>query len=289
VIRGQIPIGVFYDGGWFAHVSDYYAHHHPWHARISLQGLHDVLRWHVHDVLGAPLEDCVVCEGHYVRGRSATPSRSFEGILEQAGIERHDAELGEHGEKGADVLLALVAWDRAISAPLRAVALITGDADLVPLASRLRARGVHMAIPVVDAEFTDEGEHRVLRTAPRLAEAASSAPPLSDLLAAGLTPSWPLSYPFVIPASMPQPAAVAASERRRGTITRWEAGGTSGFITEAVTGASWFVSRDDLPGGAQALTPGTSVTFTGSPRPKPGKRYPRAYAIGTPAAPEEMP
>lgn len=182
---GQVPIGVFYDGGWFAHVSDYYAHHHPWQARISLQGLHDVLRWHVHTVIGASLEDCVVSESHYVRGRSATPSRSFERILEQAGIERHDAELGDHGEKGADVLLALVAWDRAISAPLRVVVLITGDADLFPLASRLRTRGVHVAVPVIDVEFTGEGERRMLRTAPRLAEAASSAPPMSDLLAAG--------------------------------------------------------------------------------------------------------
>jgi PadR family transcriptional regulator len=32
VTRGEVPIGVFYDGGWFAHVSDYYADHHPWHA-----------------------------------------------------------------------------------------------------------------------------------------------------------------------------------------------------------------------------------------------------------------
>ncbi len=91
---GPVPIGVFYDGGWFAHVSDYYAHHHPWHARISLQGLHDILRWHLHAVTGAPLADCVVAEAHYVRGRSATPSRSFERILQQAGVERHDAELG---------------------------------------------------------------------------------------------------------------------------------------------------------------------------------------------------
>ena len=36
---------------------------------------------------------------------------------------------------------------------------------------------------------------------------------------------------------------------------------TSGFITEGGTGASWFASRDDLPGGVSALPPGTRVTF----------------------------
>jgi hypothetical protein len=45
----------------------------------------------------------------------------------------------------------------------------------------------------------------------------------------------------------------------------------------------------DLPDGIQSLTPGTSVTFTGSPQPKPGKRYPLAYAIRTAPTAEEMP
>jgi hypothetical protein len=41
-------IGVFYDGGWFARVSAYFAEQHRWHARIALGGLHDAIRWHVH-------------------------------------------------------------------------------------------------------------------------------------------------------------------------------------------------------------------------------------------------
>ena len=276
----QVPIGVFYDGGWFAHLSDYYANHHPWHARIAFQGLHDVLRWHIHVVTGTPLADCTLAEAHYVRGRSATPSRSFEHILHEAGVVQHDAEFSDGSEKGADVLLALEAWDRAVSLPLRAVALITGDADLVPLAARLRGRNVHVVVPAIDTQLTTEqGEHRVLRTAPRLIEAASTAPSLDDLLAAGLAPGWPLRYPFATPVRKPQGEAAQASGRRQGTVTRWGPGDTSGFITEAGTGASWFASRDDLPSGTTALPPGTSVTFTGSPRPKPGKRYPQAHTI----------
>jgi uncharacterized LabA/DUF88 family protein len=280
VTERQVHLGVFYDGGWFAHVSDYFAHYHPWRARIALQGLHDALRWHIHSVTSVPLADCVLTEAHYVRGRSVTPSRSFDRVLEQAGVIRHDADLREGTEKGADVMLALGAWTRATSAPLQAVALISGDADLAPVASRLVAHGVHVVVPALDVRFTgDHGEPQVLRTAPRLIEAASTAPAVDDLLTTGLAPGWPLRYPFTEPVHVAPAQAGPSPGRRQGTITRWNPGETSGFITEAGTGISWFASRDDLPDGISALPPGTLVTFNGSPRPVPGKRYPRARAI----------
>jgi NYN domain len=276
----QVNLGVSYDGGWFAHVSSYFAHRHPWRARIALQGLHDALRWHIHSVTALPLADCVLAEAHYVRGRSVTPSRSFDHVLEQAEVIRHDADLRDGTEKGANVMLALEAWTRATSVPLQAVALISGDADLAPVASRLETLGVHVVVPVLDVQFTgDHGEPKTLRTAPRLIEAASTAPAMDDLLAAGLAPGWPLRYPFTTPVHIAAVQAGPSSGRRHGTVTRWIPGQTSGFITEAGTGASWFASRDDLPGGVSALPPGTLVTFNGSPRPAPSKQYPRAYAI----------
>jgi hypothetical protein len=275
-----VRLGVFYDGGWFAHVSGYFAHHHPWRARIALQGLHDALRWHIHSVTGVPLADCVLAEAHYVRGRSATPSRGFDHVLEQAGVTRHDADFRDGAETGADVMLALEVWTRATSSPLQAVALISGDADLAPVVSRLAAHGVHVAVPALDVQFTgDDGDPRTLRTAPRLIGAASTAPPMGDLLAAGLAPDWPLRYPFTAPVHTAAPPAAPSSGRRRGTVTRWAPGETSGFITEAGTGASWFASRDDLPEGVSSFPPDTPVTFSGPPRPVPGKRYPRARAI----------
>lgn len=63
-----------------------------------------------------------------------------------------------------------------------------------------------------------------------------------------------------------------------GVLTRWEPGATQGFITDR-DGCSWFVSRDDLPGGLAALEVGVNVWFTGSPHPKPGKKYPQAYTV----------
>jgi hypothetical protein len=86
-----VNLGVFYDGGWFAHVSGYFAFNHRWRARIALQGLHDVLRWHVHSVAAVPVAEVVLAGAHYVRGRSDTPASSFDQVLEAAGVVRHDA------------------------------------------------------------------------------------------------------------------------------------------------------------------------------------------------------
>ena len=63
-----------------------------------------------------------------------------------------------------------------------------------------------------------------------------------------------------------------------GVITRWDAGATQGFLTDRER-RSWFVSRDDLPGGLAAIDVGVHVWFTGSPHPKPGKKYPQAYTV----------
>jgi hypothetical protein len=63
-----------------------------------------------------------------------------------------------------------------------------------------------------------------------------------------------------------------------GIVTRWAPGATQGFITD-LQGRSWFISRDHLPAGLAALDEGTHVKFSGSPNPKPGKKYPQAFSV----------
>ncbi|WP_202638937.1 NYN domain-containing protein [Bailinhaonella thermotolerans] len=258
-------IGVVYDGGWWAHVSDYYAHVHPARGRISFQGLHDLLRWH----LGH--RDAEV-EAHYVRARSA-PSRAFDAILDTAGVRRHDADWAGGQEKGADVLLALVAYEHALRRRWDVAVLLTGDADFLPLVGRLRRARVRVVVPSLDV---DAGAIR-LHTASALREAASDAPDLEDLLAAGTAGRHGGLPPFVRREAGATPPA--SGDRRTGQITRWQAGDTAGFLTEEKTGQSWFVSRDDLPADKPALPVGTRVSFTGRPHPAPGKRYPQARSV----------
>ncbi|GAB2962818.1 NYN domain-containing protein [Saccharothrix stipae] len=273
-------IGVFYDGTWFAYLSDFYATAHPRAARIALDGFHDALRWHLHTVTGRALDECVVHEAHYVRGRIDTPARSFDAALAAAGVVRHDLPLHGGKEKGADVHFALEVWERATTAPLEWVVLVTGDADFTPLATRLRARDVGVVVPVVDIRAAPGAPPPswTPRTAAPLRAAATLTPGFDDLFAPADRPDYPLARPFVRSSEAVASPVGSPRGRRRGTVTGWRAGQAHGFITDA-RGGSWFASRDDLPEGWTTLPTGTPVSFTGSPMPAPGHKYPRAQSI----------
>ena len=271
-------IGVFYDGTWFAYLSDFYATAHPRGARVSLDGLHDALRWYVHNETGRPLDECVVAEAHYVRGRIDTPAESFDRALAAAGITRHDLPLHNGKEKGVDVLLALEAWDRAMTVPLDWVVLLTGDSDFAPLASRLTARGVHVIVPVVDIKTVQAPPAWTPRTAAPLRAATPFTPGFDELFAPGDQADYPLRRAFVRSSQAVASPVGAPRGRRRGTVATWKTGQAHGFITDT-RGGSWFVSRDELPDGLTLLLAGTPVSFTGSPAPIPGRKYPRAQAV----------
>ncbi|CCH31732.1 NYN domain-containing protein [Actinosynnema sp. NPDC047251] len=271
-------IGVFYDGTWFAYLSDFYATEHPRAARIALDGFHDSLRWYVHTETGLPLDVCTVEEAHYVRGRIDTPATSFDAALAVAGIVRHDLPLHGGKEKGVDVHFALEVWERATTARLQWVVLVTGDSDFTPLATRLTARGIRVVVPVVDIRSSPLPPAWTPRTAAPLRAAASRTPGFDALFAPADRADYPLRPPFVRSAGVAASAVGSPRGRRRGTVTGWRAGQPHGFITDT-RGGSWFVSSDDLPDGRSALATGTPVSFTGSPTPNPGRKYPRAYSV----------
>ncbi len=275
---GIVRIGVFYDGTWFAYLSDFYATAHRRAARISLDGLHDALRWYVHTQTGRPLEECVVAEAHYVRGRIETPAASFDAVLASTGVTRHDMPLHGGKEKGVDVHLALEAWDRATTVPLDWVVLLTGDADFAPLVTRLTARGVHVVLPVVDVRAGDGVPAWTPRTAAPLRAATPFTPGFDDLFAPADRPGYPLRGAFVRSSEAVASPVGTPRGRRRGTVATWRSGQSHGFITDS-KGGSWFVSRDDLPEGLTLLLAGTPVSFTGSPVPMPGRKYPRAQSV----------
>ncbi|MEW9530576.1 NYN domain-containing protein [Microbispora sp. NPDC049125] len=274
-MKQTVKVGIFYDGGWWTVLSDYLAETHQWRARPTFGGLADVMAWHLER---SGLGEVEVAEQHYVRGRfGSTSSRSFDIVLQESGVQRHDAPTPENGaEKGADVLFALNAFDRATAAPLDAVVLQTGDADFIPLAQILRGRGRYVIVPSVAVR--DGGVD--LNTAPRLKAAADSAPDLIGLLAAALKreAGYAGVYPFVEPVATTPPVLPPSGDYLTGAITRWREGEPYGFITSS-TGGSFFVSRDVLPPGKTRLPEGTRVQFKGRPKPMPGKKYPEAFSV----------
>ena len=69
----MIRIGVFYDGNYFLHVSNYYNYDHARRRRLSIAGLHEFIRYQV-----AAEEDnsdprqCQIVDAHYFRTRRSS-------------------------------------------------------------------------------------------------------------------------------------------------------------------------------------------------------------------------
>jgi hypothetical protein len=192
-------------------------------------------------------------------------------------VARHDIELHGGQEKGVDIYLALEAWERATTTPLEWVVLLTGDADFTPLVTRLVDRGVHVIVPVLDTAPRSASSPS-LHTAAQLRAATVDAPTFDELFAPSDLDDYPLRYPFVRSAGTASTPSTTPGGRWRGIVTGWRLGQTHGFITDN-KGNSWFASRDELPDGYSDLPIDTPVTFTGSPKPAPGKKYPQAYSI----------
>lgn len=182
-------IGVFYDGNYFLHVSNFYNYDHPRRARLSIAGLHRFIE----DMVGHELDRkgaAKIVDCHYFRGRlNATEAqqrgsalyydRVFDDILMSSGVTTHYSPLrnnaaGRLGEKGIDVWFALEAYESAMLRRLDVVVLIASDGDYVPLVRKLQGLGCRVVILAWDFEFTaDNGSQMITRTSQYLLEEAS--------------------------------------------------------------------------------------------------------------------
>ena len=93
-------IGVFYDGNFFLHTSNYYNYIHPQKRRLSINGLHQFIRYKVAEEEGIDVKDCRIVEAHYFRGRLNASDASqrgnqlyndrvFDDILMSEGVSTH--------------------------------------------------------------------------------------------------------------------------------------------------------------------------------------------------------
>ena len=187
MIQRTIRIGVFYDGSYFAMVSDYYRYHHPRQARISIAGFHDFLRHEIASRAGedTPSRFCHIVQAHYYRGRFAAEDtdkepgrllreRRFDDALMKTRVKTHFMPMaavsdGKVRERGIDVLLTLDAHEAAISEKVDFVVLVTGDGDFVPLVERLNSLNCSVVVAAWDVQSVN-GELSV-RTAQALLDA----------------------------------------------------------------------------------------------------------------------
>lgn len=191
-------IGVFYDGNYFLHVSNYYNYDHPQRRRLSITGLHQFIESRVSQEEGVPLSRCRIVDSHYFRGRlNATEAqqrgsalyydRVFDDILMSSGVTTHYSPLrsshGRRHEKGIDVWFALEAYEQTVLRGFDVVVLIASDGDYVPLVRKLNALGSRVMVIGWDFEFTtDSGSGMVTRTSQDLLREASYPLAMSDLI-----------------------------------------------------------------------------------------------------------
>lgn len=179
-----IRIGVFYDGNFFLHVSNYYHYVHERQARISISGLHEFIR---HKVAYEEDEDaryCHIIDAHYFRGRlraqdakqrdTLLKERIFDDVLMRQGVTTHYLPLGPEGEKGIDVWLALEAYELAIYKQFDVCVIVACDGDFVPLVRKLNTLGTRVMLLAWDFKYIDQNDNeRETRTAQTLIDEAT--------------------------------------------------------------------------------------------------------------------
>ena len=201
-------IGVFYDGNYFLHVSNYYNYVHPRKRRLSIAGLHEFIRQQVAAEDGGDFNLCHIVDAHYFRGRISALEASqrgnqlyyervFDDILMSEGVVTHYFPLknfyGKREEKSVDVYLALEAFEIAMTGKIDVLVLISSDGDFVPLIRKMNGLGVRVMVLCWDFEFTnDEGQKMVTRTSQHLLEEVSYPIQMHELIDSRLKKNDPL-------------------------------------------------------------------------------------------------
>ncbi|PPK85992.1 cold-shock-like DNA binding protein [Neolewinella xylanilytica] len=191
-------IGVFYDGNYFLHVSNYYNYDHPQRRRLSITGLHEFIEARVAMEEGIARSRSKIVDSHYFRGRlNATEAqqrgsalyydRVFDDILMSSGVTTHYSPLrsshGRRHEKGIDVWFALEAFEQTMLRRFDVVVLIASDGDYVPLVRKLNGLGCRVMIVGWDFEFTtDSGSGMITRTSQDLLAEASYPLAMSSII-----------------------------------------------------------------------------------------------------------
>ncbi|MHB1423358.1 MAG: NYN domain-containing protein [Gemmataceae bacterium] len=176
-LEGRLTrIGIFYDGNFFFHVSNYYHYHHERRARISIGGLHAFVRQQVADCEKSDPRYCQIVDAHYFRGRLRAADaedrdllykeRVFDDVLVREGVTTHYLPLTREGEKGIDVWLALEAFELAIYKRFDVIVLVVCDGDFLPLVRKLNTLGTRVMVLGWDFRYLDaNGNERETRTA----------------------------------------------------------------------------------------------------------------------------
>ena len=191
-----IKIGIFYDGNYLYHVSNYYVFHHHHHMRLSISGLHEFVREEVARREHTTADFCRIVDAHYFRGRYTTPvveqkgwirgERIFEDVLMYNGVTTHFWPMNEGNEKSVDVALALEAYEMTHLRHYDVCVLVAGDSDYAPLVQKIQATGTRAMVLGWEFDFiNDRGLRHETHVSRRLMSDAIYPVMMSDVLESG--------------------------------------------------------------------------------------------------------
>ncbi len=191
-----IKIGIFYDGNYLYHVSNYYVFHHRHHMRLSISGLHEFVREEVARREHTTTEFCRIVDAHYFRGRYTTQvveqkgwirgERIFEDVLMYNGVTTHFWPMTEGNEKSVDVALALEAYEMAHLRHYDVCVLVAGDSDYAPLVQKIQATGTRTMVLGWEFDFiNDRGLRHETHVSRRLMADAVYPVMMSDVIESG--------------------------------------------------------------------------------------------------------
>lgn len=166
-VSGELlRIGVFYDGSFLHHVSNYYKYVHERRQRISIPGLQEFIRVKAAEMEGVDKSCARIVDSHFFRGRFSAQlsqandklyaERLFDDILISENITMHYMPISSNKESGVDVSLSLECYEGACRGMYDVVALIAGDGDFVPLVTKLNRLGVRVMLIGWTFEYTDQ-------------------------------------------------------------------------------------------------------------------------------------
>jgi cold shock CspA family protein len=260
-----LRIGVFYDGNFFFHVSNYYHYHHERRARISVGGLHEYVRHQVAESEGCDVRYSQIVDAHYFRGRPRAKDadqrglllkeRLFDDVLVSEGVVTHYLPLGPDGEKGIDVWLALEAYELAIHKRFDVSVLVVCDGDFLPLVRKLNTLGTRVMLLAWDFKYIHpSGEEKETRTAQVLLDEVSYPVMMHSVIDDRSKRNDPQVNALFVPqkdlraasATLPASPVVAAPTPvgSDGVIQNLKGG--FGFITPASGGPNLFFFHDEV-------------------------------------------
>jgi cold shock CspA family protein/uncharacterized LabA/DUF88 family protein len=270
-------IGVFYDGNFLLHASNYYNYIHNQHRRLSITGLHQFIRNWIAEEEGVEVKQCRIVEAHYFRGRinAAEASqrgnqlyndRVFDDILMSEDVHTHYLPLrnlmGRKEERGIDVWLSLEVFELTLLRKLDVVALIVSDTDYVPLIRKLNAMGVNVMLLSWEFDYqNEEGTKVVTKTSHDLLRLATYPVPMHEVIDDGLEMGDPLITDLFVTPDTKSSSSSASCSKQKETSEILSLKNGFGFI-KYPNNNLFFHYLDVIGGEFSELEVGDPVEFT---------------------------